>query len=149
LDKFLNILLVEDNLDSVEIIKRVLKTTDIPNKLWVFQDGEDALKFLKEAVEKKDKSLFPFIDFILLDINLPKLNGLEVLKEIKSSSDLKLIPVIMLTVSSREEDVLESYSLGCSSFVQKPVRYEDFEDVLKEIILYWGRRNITPNERRL
>ena len=147
MDKFLNILLVEDSLDDVEIIKRILKTIDIPNKLWVFQDGEDALRFLEENVKDKNEFVHPRPDFILLDINLPKLSGLEVLKGIKSSVDLKLIPVIMLTVSNREEDVLESYSLGCSSFVQKPVRYEEFEDVVREILLYWGRWNIIPKER--
>jgi CheY-like chemotaxis protein len=142
--KIIKILLVEDNPDDIDITKRALKEAKVINKLWVVRDGQEALDFLQHKGEHKDASSSPRPGLILLDINLPKLNGIEVLKTIKQDSDLKRIPVVMLTVSKRDEDIVKSYNDGCNSFIQKPVNFENFVEVVKEISLYWGLLNIFP-----
>lgn len=142
--KIIKILLVEDNPDDVDITKRALKEAKIINKLWVARDGEEALDFLHHQGVYQDLSSSPKPGLILLDINLPKLNGIEVLEIIKHDSDLKRIPVVMLTVSKREEDIVKSYDDGCNSFIQKPVNFENFVEVVKQISLYWGLLNIFP-----
>jgi CheY-like chemotaxis protein len=142
--KIIKILLVEDNPDDVDITKRALKEAKIINKLWVVRDGEEALNFLRHQGEYQDLSISPKPGLILLDINLPKLSGTEVLKIIKQDSDLKRIPVVMLTVSKRDEDIVKSYNDGCNSFIQKPVNFESFVEVVKQISLYWGLLNIFP-----
>lgn len=144
--KIIKILLVEDNPDDIDITKRALKEAKIINKLWIVRDGQEALDFLQHKGEYKDPSLSPKPGLILLDINLPKLNGIDVLKAIKQDPDFKRIPVIMLTVSKRDEDIVKSYNSGCNSFIQKPVSFENFVEVVKQISLYWGLLNIlSPN----
>jgi len=142
--KITKILLVEDNPDDVDITKRALKEARIINKLWVARDGQEALDFLQHQGIYQDPSSSPKPGLILLDINLPKLNGVEVLKIIKNDPELKRIPVVMLTVSKRDEDIVKSYNNGCNSFIQKPVNFESFVEVVKEISLYWGLLNIFP-----
>jgi CheY-like chemotaxis protein len=144
--RIVKILLVEDNPDDIDITKRALKEAKIINKLWIVRDGQEALDFLQHKGEYKDLSLSPKPGLILLDINLPKLNGVDVLKAIKQDPDLKRIPVVMLTVSKRDEDIIKSYNNGCNSFIQKPVNFENFVEVVKQISLYWGLLNIfSPN----
>lgn len=142
--KIIKILLVEDNPDDVDITKRALKEAKIVNQLWVARDGEEALEFLRHQGAYQDPSSSPKPGLILLDINLPKLNGIEVLKIIKQDPELKRIPVVMLTVSKRDEDIVKSYDDGCNSFIQKPVNFENFVEVVKQISLYWGLLNIFP-----
>jgi two-component system, response regulator len=142
----IKILLVEDNPDDIDITKRALKEAKIINKLWIVRDGQEALDFLQHKGEYKDPSLSPKPGLVLLDINLPKINGIDVLDVIKKDPDLKRIPVIMLTVSKRDEDIMKSYNNGCNSFIQKPVSFENFVEVVKQISLYWGLLNIfSPN----
>lgn len=142
----IKILLVEDNPDDIDITKRALKEAKVINKLWIVRDGQEALDFLKHEGDHKDLSSSPKPGLILLDINLPKLNGIDVLRAIKKDSNLKRIPVVMLTVSKRDEDIIRSYNDGCNSFIQKPVNFENFVEVVKEISLYWGLLNIfSPN----
>ncbi|HAZ10821.1 MAG TPA: two-component system response regulator [Candidatus Omnitrophica bacterium] len=142
----IKILLVEDNPDDIDITKRALKEAKVINKLWIVRDGQEALDFLKHEGDYKDLSSSPKPGLILLDINLPKLNGIDVLGAIKKDSNLKRIPVVMLTVSKRDEDIIKSYDNGCNSFIQKPVNFENFVEVVKEVSLYWGLLNIfSPN----
>jgi CheY-like chemotaxis protein len=142
--KIIKILLVEDNPDDVDITKRALKEARIINNLWVVRDGEEALDFLRHQGIYQDHSSSPKPGLILLDINLPKLNGIEVLRIVKHDPELKMIPVVMLTVSKRDEDIIKSYNDGCNSFIQKPVNFENFVEVVKQISLYWGLLNIFP-----
>jgi CheY-like chemotaxis protein len=127
-----HILLVEDNPNDVEITVRALRKGQISNRLTVAQDGQEALDILERA-----KSTGDCPSMILLDLNLPKVNGIEVLQRIKSDPDLRRIPVIMLTTSTREEDVVRTYDLGVNTFISKPVRFEDFMQMVTTIHEYW------------
>ncbi len=141
-----DILLVEDNLDDVEITKRAFKELNLANRIFVARDGQEALDFLSHKGEYENNRV-PAPGLVLLDINLPKVNGIEVLKFIKNSDSLEAIPVVMLTVSKRDEDVVKSYRLGCNSFLKKPVAFEEFVDLVKNIGLYWGVLNVAlPKE---
>ncbi len=145
-DKIIDILLVEDNPDDVQITKRAFKEANLANRLYVTRDGQEALDFLFHEGQYQDQALAPIPGLILLDINMPKVNGMEVLKRIKTEDELKLIPVIMLTVSKREEDIVKSYDYGCNSFIQKPVEFDKFVDIVKQIGFYWGLLNLSPKE---
>ena len=144
--RIVNILLVEDNPDDILITEKALKQAKMINKLWIVRDGQEAIDFLyhKGSYQKIDTSPKPGL--ILLDINLPKLNGLELLKKIKGDAELKRIPTVILTVSRRDEDVVKGYNYGCNSFIQKPVEFEKFVEAVKQIGLYWGLLNIPSPE---
>ena len=146
LNKIIDILLVEDNLDDVEITKRALKQAKVINNLHVVRDGQEAIDFLFRQGEYRDKTDLPNPGLILLDINMPRLNGVEVLKRLKENGVLKHIPVIMLTVSKRDEDIVRSYRYGCNSFIQKPVDFDKFVELVKELGLYWGLLNVSCSE---
>jgi len=138
------ILLVEDNLDDVTITKKALKEAKMVNKLYVARDGQEALDFLRHEGAYQDPASSPKPGLMLLDINLPKLSGIEVLGHIKRDPQLRQIPVVMLTVSKRDEDIVKSYDNGCNSFIQKPVEFEHFVELVKQIGLYWGLLNVAP-----
>jgi CheY-like chemotaxis protein len=129
----IRILLVEDNPHDVEITVRALKKGEIKNELVVAKDGQEALDILFSN-EKADK-LQPGL--ILLDLNLPKVNGLEVLRELKADPNLRRVPVIILTASTHEEDIVRSYDLGVNTFISKPVEFEEFIRVVTMIEQYW------------
>lgn len=143
------ILLVEDNQDDIMITQRALKDAKVVNKLWIVRDGQEALDFLQHKGPYSDPESAPIPGLILLDINLPKVNGMDVLREIKGAPELKLIPVIMLTMSKRDEDIVKSYKCGCNSFIQKPVEFEKFVEVIKHLSLYWGFMNVNLPEGAL
>ena len=144
--KIVNILLVEDSPDDILIAQKALKEAKLVNKLWIVRDGQEALEFLFHRGKYEDIKSSPRPGLILLDINLPKVNGLDVLKKIKADQDLRRIPTVMLTVSRRDEDVVKGYNDGCNSFIQKPVEFEKFVEAVKEISLYWGLLNVpAPN----
>lgn len=128
-----SILLVEDSPDDVEITRRALKRGQVKNHLLVARDGEEALDILYSR--RDADGALPGL--ILLDLNLPKVDGREVLEKIKSDPKLKRIPVIALTSSTREEDVIRTYDLGVNTFISKPVRFEDFIRVIATIRDYW------------
>jgi CheY-like chemotaxis protein len=128
------ILLVEDNPDDVLITRRALLKGMVKNTLYVVGDGEKAIKFLRKEDEYQ-KSPTPTL--ILLDLKMPKLDGFQVLKEIKSDDKLKSIPVIVLTTSDRDKDVEDAYRLGCNSYIVKPVSFESFIKTVIEIGEYW------------
>ncbi len=130
----ISILLVEDNDDDVLITKRALKKGQIGNQLFVVNDGEEAIKFLKNKGKFK-LNIKPGL--ILLDLNMPKLDGFGVLKEIKKDPDLKSIPVVVLTTSKRDADIARAYNLGCNSYILKPVDFENFIKTIVQIQKYW------------
>jgi len=132
----INILICEDNPGDVYIINSVLANSSSNYSLHHVSNGEAALDYLNKTREYRN-SLRP--DLILLDLNLPQRHGFEVLKEIKSSSSLKTIPVIVLTSSKSEQDVVKSYELYCSCFVTKPFDFEDFSNAMKDIEKFWLR----------
>ncbi|MFH1640589.1 MAG: response regulator [Candidatus Omnitrophota bacterium] len=140
--KLVRLLLVEDNPDDILIIQRAIKEAKIINKMWVVRDGQEAVDFLKHQGQFQDEASSPGPGLILLDINIPKINGLEVLHIIKEDSNLKHIPVVILTVSRRDEDIIKGYNYGCNSFVQKPLEFEKFVEAVKQIGIYWGLLNI-------
>jgi chemotaxis family two-component system response regulator Rcp1 len=130
----IKILLVEDNPADVRLTFEALKEGKITNSLSVAKDGADALDFL---YRRGEHAAAPRPDLILLDLNLPKRDGREVLAEIKKDEDLKRIPVVVLTTSKAEEDILRSYNLHANCFISKPVDYEAFIDVGRSIENFW------------
>ncbi|MGZ7048162.1 MAG: response regulator [Methanobacterium sp.] len=132
--KQVEILLVEDNEGDVGLIEEVFEDAKIRNNLHVTEDGEEAMLFLHKEGEFSDA---PRPDMILLDLNLPKKDGREVLKEIKMDDDLKRIPVVVLTTSKAEKDILKSYDLHANSYITKPVDFDQFIRVIKSIEDFW------------
>lgn len=132
--KIIDILLVEDNPGDVELVREALADGKMRNEMHVASDGVEALKFLKRQDEYAGAQC---PDLILLDLNLPKKSGREVLQEIKSDPDLKFIPVVVLTSSKAEEDVIKSYNLHANCYVTKPVDFEQFMKVVKSIEDFW------------
>jgi len=139
-----DILLVEDNLNDVELALRALKKNRIANNIFVVNDGEEALDFIycRNKHENRKPNNLPKV--ILLDLKLPKVDGLEVLKILKSDEEKKIIPIIVLTSSNREKDMIESYKLGVNSYIQKPVDFDQFVESVKQIGMYWLLVNQLP-----
>lgn len=130
----INILLVEDNPGDIRLTKEVLKEGKIQNNLSVVMDGEEALLFVNKKGKYKT-AVTP--DIILLDLNLPKKDGREVLAEIKADSELKLIPVIVLTTSEAEQDIINMYSHHANCYITKPVDFSQFINVVRSIENFW------------
>jgi CheY-like chemotaxis protein len=131
------ILLVEDNLQDIEITRRAFAKGRVRNELVVVRDGEEALDYLYHRGKFQDTATSPRPGMILLDLNLPKVGGLEVLQQIKKDDRLKTIPVIVLTVSQREQDIVQSYNLGVNTYIQKPVEFDNFMRVVNAVHEYW------------
>ena len=128
----IEILLVEDNPDDVAIALRAFARSDVASRLSVARDGQEVLDLLLDG-----KALPSRPDLILLDVNLPKVNGLDVLAKIRASDQFAMMPVIILTASGREEDIVRSYRLGANSYIQKPVVFERFTHTLEVLGQYW------------
>ncbi|TXT59108.1 MAG: Response regulator rcp1 [Promethearchaeota archaeon] len=128
------ILLVEDNEADIDLTREALKEFKILNNLHVVKNGEDALQFIYQQGDYSEK---PTPDLVLLDLNLPKKNGLEVLEDIKNHKDLRSIPVVILTTSSAEEDIVKSYKLQASCYIQKPIDLNEFLKVVKTFGNFW------------
>lgn len=131
------VLLVEDNKHDVRFVERAWKHNNIGNPLFVVPHGQACLDYLRHEGEYTDSSLFPRPGIILMDIRMPVMGGIECLQAIRADSHLKLIPVIMLTTSKQDEDHLRSYELGCNTFIEKPVDFEKFSQVIRTIQIYW------------
>jgi two-component system, chemotaxis family, response regulator Rcp1 len=134
LGKMVEILLIEDNPGDIRLVKEVFKDAKLNNNLQVALDGEEALKILRQEGEFFNS---PRPDLILLDLNLPKKNGREVLREIKEDESLKCIPVVILTTSSAEEDLIETYKRDANCYITKPVDLDEFIKVVKSIQNFW------------
>ncbi|AYB29422.1 response regulator [Chryseolinea soli] len=131
------ILLVEDNPDDAELTIRVLKKHNLANNLVHLHDGEEALKFLFENDMNIPK-------IILLDLKMPKVDGIEVLRKIKMDEARKIIPVIVLTSSKEDRDIIESYKLGVNAYVVKPVEFDKFMEAVAQLGLFWLLLNQSP-----
>lgn len=140
----LDILLVEDSQDDVDLALHTLRREKLANNILVVRDGEEALDFLfcRGAFTRRSFDHLPKL--VLLDLKLPKVDGLEVLKQIKSDPRTKLIPVVIMTSSKEERDLVASYHLGANSYIQKPVDFEQFRETVKSVGLYWLVINQPP-----
>jgi CheY-like chemotaxis protein len=137
------ILLVEDDLKDVELTLTALDEYNLANEVIVARDGEEALDYLYSRGNFKSR-INGNPALILLDLKLPKVDGLEVLRHIKSDENLKMIPVVMLTSSREERDIVESYKLGVNAYVVKPVNFHEFVDSIKELGIFWAIINEPP-----
>jgi CheY-like chemotaxis protein len=131
------ILLVEDNPDDVEITLRAFRKVHVASRVHVVRDGQEALDLLFRKGEHSDRAEVAKPDLILLDLNLPKVNGPEVLEKIRASDELSTMPVIVLTVSEREEDIQRSYELGANTYITKPVDFAKFVHATEILGEYW------------
>ena len=141
------ILLVEDNRDDEALTLRAFQKNKITNPIIVARSGEEALDFLfgTGAHTGRDVSIRPLV--MLLDLNLPRIDGLEVLRRVRANPHTKLLPVVVLTSSKEDEDVLTSYSLGANSYVRKPVSFGEFADAVRILGLFWLLANVPPPTR--
>ena len=138
------ILLVEDNARDMELTLHALRRGNLANEVAVARDGEEALDFIfcRGAFEGRDKDRQPRL--VLLELKLPKVDGLEVLRELKSDPATKPIPVVVLTSSREQQDLVSSYQLGVNAFIQKPVDFENFREIVKQVGLFWLVVNQPP-----
>jgi len=137
-------LLVEDNSDDVELTLHALRKENLANSIHVVRDGEEALEFLFCNGIHAGRSFEQPPRLILLDLKLPKVDGMEVLKRLKTDPRTKAIPVVILTSSREERDLINGYGLGANSYIQKPVDFEQFRNTIKNIGLYWLVINQLP-----
>lgn len=142
--KIADILLVEDNPGDVRLATEAMKESQIHHRLWTTEDGEKALHFLRHQAEYAEA---PRPDLILLDLNLPKKNGYQVLDEIKTDSDLALIPVIVFSTSTAADDIQRAYQLHANCYVSKPIDFDRFLTVVKGIQSYWFSIAQLPRDR--
>ena len=138
------ILLVEDDRGSQELTRRALGEGKIHNELRIVEDGEEALAYLFRRGKYKDPATSPRPDLLLLDLNLPRVDGREVLEQIRADSKLRRMAVVVLTTSRQEEDILRSYELGCNSFITKPVDMNQFMQVIQALERYWFQIVVLP-----
>jgi two-component system response regulator len=139
-----SILLVEDSASDIELTKRALAKNNISNKMVVVEDGKEALDYLFGTGTYADRDIHDFPTVVLLDIKLPKMNGLEVLQSIRSNELTRLIPVVILTSSAHEEDVIASYKMGANSYIRKPVDFTLFAEAVRTLGMYWLLLNEPP-----
>ena len=143
-DRQIEILLVEDNKDDVELTLHALHKENLANHIHVARDGEEALEFLFCNGAHADRSFDHPPKLILLDLKLPKVDGMEVLRRLKADERTKSIPVVILTSSKEERDLVKGYGLGANSYIQKPVDFDQFRNTVKSVGLYWLLINQAP-----
>jgi DNA-binding response OmpR family regulator len=137
-----HILLVEDNPDDELLAMRALKMNNIINEVRVAHDGAEAVHYLESLT---DKDIPP--ELILLDLQLPKISGLEVLKAIRANPRTQLLPVVILTSSDEEKDLINSYKLGANSYIRKPIDFSQFVEAVRQLGIYWLVLNLTPSTK--
>ena len=138
------ILLVEDNPNDVELTLRALQKQNLANKVFVVRDGAEALEFMFATGAFVGRKVSNLPKVVLLDLKLPKVDGIEVLKRIKADERTRHTPVVMLTSSQEERDVLDTYNLGVNSYIVKPVDFSNFVHAVAELGVYWGILNKVP-----
>ena len=141
----MEILLVEDNEDDIVLEQEAIADAKLVNLMQVVRDGEEALAYLRRQGEYQNARM---PGLILLDINMPRKNGFEVLNEMKADPALMHIPVVMLTTSDSEADIVKSYAKGACSYITKPMDFDKFSDVIKQFALYWALVSRVPNPAR-
>lgn len=141
-NKLIKILLAEDNEDDIIMIKDAFARSKIINSFDVVKNGEEALAYLNKEGQYADKER---PGLILLDINMPKKNGFEVLEALKKDPRFDYIPIVMLTTSEREEDIVKSYKEGACSYITKPVNFNNFAKVIEQFAIYWALISKIPN----
>jgi CheY-like chemotaxis protein len=135
--KPVSILMAEDDPDDRLLTQEAVREAKLTNEINFVEDGEELMEYLKSSGEYADKSKYPKPRLILLDLNMPKKDGREALKEIKADPKLRCIPIVVLTTSKAEEDILRTYDLGVSGYITKPVLFDDLIEVMKVIGKYW------------
>jgi CheY-like chemotaxis protein len=140
----LDILLVEDNQDDMDLALHALRREKLANSIFVARDGEEALDFLFCRGAFAQRSFDHPPKLVLLDLKLPKIDGMEVLKQVKSDPRTKTIPVVIMTSSKEERDLVAGYNLGANSYIQKPVDFDQFRETVKSVGLYWVVINQAP-----
>ena len=143
-DRKVEILLVEDNQNDVELTLHALRKENLANSIHVARDGEEALEFLFCNGAHADRSFDRPPRLVLLDLKLPKVDGMEVLRKLKADSRTQSIPVVILTSSKEERDLVQGYGLGANSYIQKPVDFDQFRDTVKNVGFYWLLINQPP-----
>jgi two-component system response regulator len=143
-NKEVEIVLVEDNPNDAELITRALKKHNLANKIVLLKDGAEALEFLFSRTNPDHTSGGTVPRVVLLDIKLPKVDGIEILRRMKSNEQTKEIPVVILTSSYEDRDIKEAYHLGVNSFVTKPIKFEEFAKVVAKLGIYWLMVNVPP-----
>lgn len=138
------VLLVEDNPADQQLTIRAFKKGRVNINLQIANDGVEAMEYLRGKGKYADRQTYPIPDLVLLDINMPRMDGKQVLKEIKTDNYLKIIPVIMLTTSDQEKDIIDSYNLGVNAYISKPVRISEFMDVVHKLEEFWFTLNKVP-----
>jgi len=141
------ILIVEDNPDDIELVLMALQSKHITNKIDVVTNGEQALDYLFCRGEYADRNIEFTPTLILLDLQLPKVSGLNVLKQLRANERTKLLPVVIFTSSMEEQDMISSYELGANSYIRKPVNADQFEKAIKELGMYWLLLNEPPPKK--
>ena len=139
-----DILLVDDSQDDVDLTLHSLRTENLANRVFIARDGEEALDFLFCSGPHAQRSFDQPPKLVLLDLKLPKVDGMQVLKQVKGDPRTKTIPVVMMTSSREERDMLNGYSLGVNSYLQKPVDFDQFRKMVKLLGLYWLVTNQPP-----
>ncbi|MCC6510319.1 MAG: response regulator [Pirellulaceae bacterium] len=140
----IEILLVEDNPSDIKLAMHAFEKHNLANRVHVLRDGAEALEYLFCTGKYLGRKLDGALKMILLDLKLPLVDGLEVLRQIKSAPETKMIPVVVMTSSVEEKDIVESYNLGVNSYVQKPVEFEKFIEAVRQLGLYWLLVNQLP-----
>jgi two-component system response regulator len=141
------ILLVEDNANDEELTLRALRKSNIANEVFVARDGQEAVDFLFGTGQHAGRELAKMPAVVLLDLKLPKLNGIDVLQRIRADPRTRLIPVVVLTSSSEDEDMLRSYQSGANSYVRKPIEFSAFAHAVTQLGMYWMLINQSPPGR--
>ena len=139
------ILLVEDNEKDIELTLHALRSENLGNRIHVARDGEEALRFIADCEAELKSNAGGMPKLILLDLKLPKVDGLQVLREVKGNPITKIIPVVILTSSKEDMDMVSSYRLGVNSYLQKPVNFEQFRTMVKQLGMYWLVVNRLPS----
>ena len=140
------ILLVEDNEEDAFLLRRALRLEKVDCTLHVAEDGQEAIEYLGASGKYTNREQYPFPNLVLLDLKLPKLSGLEVLERLRADERTKTLPVVILTSSDEERDILGSYDLGANSYVRKPVDFTEFIDAVRQLGIYWLSMNRVPGD---
>jgi two-component system response regulator len=144
MNAMVDILLVEDSQDDIDLAMHALRQGKLANSIFVVRDGEEALDFLFCRGAYSDRNFSQPPKLVLLDLKMPKIDGLQVLKQVKSDARTKSIPVVIMTSSKEERDLIEGYSSGVNSFIQKPVDFDQFRGTVKTLGMYWLLVNQAP-----